>query len=653
MISGRKKEPIKVFQLEAASGEIHTPSQQEISVVTRTVELFRRTQLDRDRSLSYFDGMNILSYIEDSVERFNTNLYLREGMEDWQSGFNDGFTRNKVLSMAGKLAEQLPICSAVPRGEEDVLRAQIITDLYHYTEELDDYDNLMSMFILELIVKGTAIGYEDIEYEKRKVREAKGHGDSMTVTEKVVKTTKFFTEIVPLEEYYPASLGIMGTKKQPYSFRRQQMDFHTFMDKFGHYKKAKFVGPQRSGSVANTPVPYYLDFISSDVSEGNVELLRYYDSVNDEYIIIANGVWLNPLGPTEEVQPMPWSHKQQPFFSAINEPFGIFFYGKSLPNKLSAMQDVLNVLQNMIIDQSLLTIFTPLITAGFDGFEDDVIKPGRHTSIDTGGLSLSSAIMPLQFPAPTGFHQYILEYTRRIMEESSFDQISSGQAGQGAERTTAYEVQRAAQGVAAILTMVARSLNGAIKQKALLRFKNIMQFGFDPNATIVPGVMADTDIKKPFATFSFANTALSSGKRGARVLELYRSDEALPSPDVTKARSIVDSIEQKRNVEVTAISPDYIRNVEFDLKLGLDTKRETSSLAEQGLLLQQIQILAQVGGERVNLDEPLTRLAISMGLDPTKIIREENPQPSPEEGGVPGAGGQAMGAANQQLAQMM
>lgn len=649
-----KKEPIKLFELLYKNGEVFKPSEKESEVVSKTLTLFRRSQQDRDRAFAYFDGMNLITYIEDSVERFNTNLYIRDEMEDWQSGFNDGFTRNKVLSMLGKLVEQLPIASALPRGEEDLLRAQIITDLYQYTEELDDYENFMSMFVLELLVKGTAIGYEDIEYQKKKIRDVKGIGDSMKVTESVIKTTKFYSDLVPIEEYYPASVGIMDVKNQPHSFWRKIMDISKFQELYGHYKKAELVEGKKSAQNAGATTPYYMDFLSSDVGEGQVELLRFYDSVNDQYIMLASGLWINPLGTTEEVQPMPWTHKEQPFFSAINEPFGVFFYGKSLPNKLSAMQDVLNVLQNMMMDQSFLSIFTPIITAGFDDFEDDFIRPGRKTSIDTGGLSLQSAIMPLQFPTPTGWHQYILEYTRRIMEESSLDRTSSGQTGTGSERTTAYEIQTAASGVAAILTMVARYLNGAIKRKANLRIKNILQFGFQPNATIVPGVMADKDTNKPFATFSFSNTRLSKGERGARVLEMYRTDEELPPVAETQARSIVSSIEQGKKIEVTAISPQYIRDVSFDVKLALDTRREHSSMAEQGMLLQQIQILAQVGGDMINLEEPLTRLAISMGLDPTKIIRgPQQPQEAGMEQGMQGQGAQAMGAANQQMAQMM
>lgn len=649
-----KKEPVKLYQLLYSNGEQFTPSETELAVVSRTLEIFRRSQQDRDRAFAYFDGMNLVEMIEDSVERFNTNLYLREGMEDWQSGFNNGFIRNKVLAVVGKLVEALPIASAIPRGEEDTLRAQIITDLYQYTEELDDYENVMAMFILELVVKGTAIGYEDIEYKKKKIRTVSGIGDEMKAKESLIKTTKFYSEIVPLEEYYPASVGIMGVENQPYCFRRKLMDISEFKDRFGHYKKADLVEAKKSAQREGGAIPYYLDFLSSDVAEGEVELIKFYDVMNDEYIMIANGIWLNPLGDKEIVQPLPWNHKESPFFSAINEPYGVFFYGKSTPNRLSSLADVLNVLENMMMDQSFLSIFTPILTAGFDGFEDDYLRPGRRTQIDTGGLSLSSAIMPLQFPTPTGWHQYILEHTRRVMEEASLDKTSSGQTGTGTDRTTAYEIQTAAAGVAAVLTMVARYVNTAVKRKAKLRMKNILQFGFQPNATIVPGVLADTDTTKPFATFSFAGTKLSDGKRGTRILELYRTDEALPPREVSEARALVSSAEQGKTIEVTAISPSYIRDgVDYDITLGLDPRRERSTLAEQGLLLQQIQTLAAVGGPRVNLDEPITKLAVAMGLDPTKIINEAQPQPEEPVAGAGGAGAEAMGAANRQMAQMM
>lgn len=644
-----QKKPVILWEITRDDGTTFYPSEQEKLVVSRTFELFRRAQEERDRAFAYFDGMDLITYIEDSVERFNTNLFLREGMEDWQAGFNDGFTRNKVLAILGKIIAQLPIASAMPRGEEDTIRAQIITDLYQYTEEIDDYLDNMTYFVLETVVKGTGIGYEDIEYKKRKRRMVKKIGDEMVASEETIKDTKFYTEIVPLEEYYPADVGIKNTKDQPYAFWRRQISFAKFLDIYGHYQKADLVKPH-NGSQTSGFIPYYQDYISSDVHSGHVELIKYYDQLNDQYILMANGIWLNPLGSNEEVQPLPWNHKEMPFYDAKFEPFGPFLYGKSLPSKLSSMQDILNVLQNMTMDQSFLSIFTPILTAGFDDFEDDYLRPGRRTSIDTGGLSLNQAIMPLQFPTPSGWHQYILEYTRRIMEESSVDQVQQGVAGDGADRTTAFEIQTAAAGVASMLTMFARFVNTAIKRKAMLRIKNILQFGFQPNATIIPGVLADTNVNKPFMTFSFNDTELTEGTRGIRVLEVYRDKDSLPDRDGVRARAELSKIEQGRPVEIDTITPRYLQNVEFDLKLGLDRAREESTQAEQQQLFQNAQMLAQLGGERVNIDEILVRLADSMGLDPTKIISEgvfnpkqQHQQPTPGQTPQPGQQPQPLG----------
>ena len=115
------------------------------------------------------------------------------------------------------------------------------------------------------------------------------------------------------------------------------------------------------------------------------------------------------------------------------------------------------------------------------------------------------------------------------------------------------------------------------------------------------------------------------------MLELYRSEESLPDREVNDARSLVASAERGYNVEVTSISPEYVRNVDFDIKLALDPRREHSTIAEQGLILNQIQLMSQIGGNRVNVDELLVKLATTMGLDPSKIINEDGQTPAEQE----------------------
>src|SRR4051812_35280759 len=105
------------------SGEEYQYSEKEEQVIGGTFSLFRISQQDRDRQFEYLDGRDIITYINDSVRRFVTNVDAREDIEDWQARVNDPFTRNKVQAILGKIVDALPIANFIPRGDEDPLKA--------------------------------------------------------------------------------------------------------------------------------------------------------------------------------------------------------------------------------------------------------------------------------------------------------------------------------------------------------------------------------------------------------------------------------------------------------------------------------------------------------------------------------------------------
>ncbi len=136
---------------------LYKPSDKEIEVISSTFAKFRTCADTRNQNFQYFDGLNLVDYINDSVRRFTTNVDEREDIEDWQARIHDPFTRNKVLAILGKVISVLPIAQFTGRGDEDIRKGTILTNLYEYAEELDDYEELMTHVLLEAIVKGTAI----------------------------------------------------------------------------------------------------------------------------------------------------------------------------------------------------------------------------------------------------------------------------------------------------------------------------------------------------------------------------------------------------------------------------------------------------------------------------------------------------------------
>lgn len=622
--------------------ERYIPSDKEIVVVGETFRRFRRCADDRNRRFQYFDGATLIEYIDDSVKRFNTNYDDREDIEDWQARINDPFTRTKVTAVLGTINSVLPMAAFTGRGDEDARKGTLLTSLYEFAEDQDSYDELMQHILLEAIVKGTVIGYEGVEKHTRVVRDIQGVGDEITINEYKEITTKLPGAIVPLEEFYPSSVGIRTIDKMPYCFRRYVMPYSEFMDIWRPFIKAKYVKPMRRHANEDQK-PYYLDYVSNEVQEGSVEIIQFYDRDHDQYIITANGVWINPIV-NEEISPLPFSHKKLPFWQIKFDIFGDFFYGKSLPDRLKSMQDVLNVLTNMLLDQSFLTIFPPLLTNGYDSIEEDYLRPGRRTPIDTQGLPINEAFVKLDLGAPSGWHEFILNYTRNIMEESAGTSLASGAASSGG-RITAQEIQYISKTIADVMSIFARNVNYGVKQKAMLKASNILQFWTDKQSPMVVKILGDgtvDEFNKVFNTFSVDNTVLTGGKRGTKLIEVYSDAAEMPTKKELQGRAIVATANSGKNIEIVALPGEYLREFLYDVKLVSNPKKEMSKDIEQSLQLEKVRVYMSFFPNQVNVDELAAETAEIMGDDPTKILmpsvfqkQQQSPNPMDQSGQQP------------------
>lgn len=604
--------------------------EKEQKVVSAVFDKFRNAALMRNMNFENFDGQNLIEYIDDSVHRYTTNIDERENIEDWQARVHDQFTRNKVMAIVGKVAQVIPIAEFKGRGDEDMRRGQIITDLYEYSEDVDDYEELMVNMLLESCVKGTAIGYEGYEKKETKKRDIRGFGDDITITEEIKKTNRLYGEIVRLEDFYPSSVGIRKIKSMPFCFWRNVIPYQLFLQDFAFYAKSADVPYTTATDAGRENHPAYTDYVSNDIQDGQVEIIRYYNQDVDEFVIIANGVWLNPImiKGSQEISPIPFAHKELPFWEVRFESFDAnFFYGKSLPDKLKSYQDVLNVLTNMMLDQSFLTVFKPILTNGFDSIEDDYLRPGRRTPIDTQGLSIKDAVVELDISTPSGWHQYILEYTRKIMEESSVDGLQQGSASNLADRTPAQAIRVAAEGVASVLGLFGRFIKYGVQRKATLRAKNIMQFWTEPGSPIIEQVLGEggsNEMNKAFNVFKFDSALMSNGKRGAKIIEMYASKEHMPTKADLRARADIYRLDNRNEIEIIAIPAEYLRQgFDFDTKVVQNPKADSTKESEQAIQLEKVRVYKSFFPDLIDDANLLAQTAEKMGDDPTKIIKQD------------------------------
>lgn len=609
-----------------------TPSDKHKQVVSNIFHLFTVTAQNRNRNFEYFDGRNLIEFIDDSVRRFVTNIDERDGIEDWQARMHAPFTRNKIVAILGRAAAVLPKAEFFTVGDEDHRRVQIINDLYDYAENVDDSEELMFYALLEAGVKGTVIGYEGYEEQIRAVRDIEEYNDGVNIKlkegKKILKRLK--GTIVPLEDFYPASVSIRKIDDMPFCFwRSSDMNEAEFKMRFAQYPNAKYV-MGRQHSYQDAERPFYADHISSDVEESKVEIIRYFNQDTDELVIIANGIWLNPLG-NDEVMPIPFKHKKLPFWKSIYEPFGgDFFYGKSIADKLKSMQDVLNVLHNMFLDQGFLSIFAPILVSGQDDVEDDFLRPGRKIPVED-----VNNFKQLEIQTGTGWHQFILNYTKDVLEQSSVDAVSQGVAGANS-RVTATEIERAAQGVSAVLGLFHTFIKWAARDRARIKVKNILQFYTAPMIEQVLGGGGADETRKAFNTFKIEDTVLSSGKRGMKIIEMYRSGDLLPKKEDLARQT--KSFEQKtgHKLEKIAITPEYIRDVEVDIRVIANPKTEMSKALNLALTLEKERTYMELIPDLLDREEAALRIATAFGDRPDKVLRRDLLETPPAQLPPPG-----------------
>ena len=121
-----------------------------------------------------------------------------------------------------------------------------------------------------------------------------------------------------------------------------------------------------------------------DIQNNNkVELIRYYNQIKDEYIIIANDVLIRK-------GPLPYNHKELPFARHRFIKWTHQFYGIGLPEVLESVQAEAETLRNMRLDQAKIVVNPPILvnTEIMPDIEQgyDEVKAGLFVEVD-GNIS--------------------------------------------------------------------------------------------------------------------------------------------------------------------------------------------------------------------------------------------------------------------------
>lgn len=346
----------------------YKPSDKTLEVIGNTYNDFYTFRNARAGSIRQWQHRSFDDVLKESRELFwNSTITESDDLRELGLDFSLPFIRKEVMDFIGKIVSM----NIVPKITGDNIGSygvKVLHTIYskwrlHNKEPVEKFWQL-----LYGAVNGTVCvyyGWDGNEKTRRYLREYNPEKNTYRIEEKKTKLwDDVMSEVVPLEEVYLSKMWQRDIQKQGKTIRKQEMDLSEFKKNYGSYQRSGLVVP--GNQIAEDSLFFQLLGGTGILSTDKIQVLKEFDTDTDEYKILANGIWLNPVA-KDTISPNPFHHKMQPYgwtiMEAVDEKFA---YGLPIPFKLKDTHKLLNTTYTMLMERELRTIDPPILTSDFE-----------------------------------------------------------------------------------------------------------------------------------------------------------------------------------------------------------------------------------------------------------------------------------------------
>lgn len=282
-----------------------------------------------------------------------------------------------------------PALNATNESEEPV--EDLGNATLNYNMDNTNFDMEWYMGGMASAIRGTSFYYDAYRFEQRWVRDVDGidENNELTYAKRLITDIDDdYTQWLPNEFCYidekawNIDMAIDGV-------RREILNIRDFQRIYG--KKKDFINIQyvKRGGETTTRAFFKLP---KDITGNDVEVLHYYNKALDVYWAVANWVTIHD-------GPLPWKHKELPFAVRYYYRVPGRFWGLGIPQVLHMLTAERTSIRNLNMDRQNLQINKMFLHNNmFDISEEDLVsRPHGLISVDTNGLPLNQAIMPLEY----------------------------------------------------------------------------------------------------------------------------------------------------------------------------------------------------------------------------------------------------------------
>ena len=568
---------------------------------------------NRDTQHEEFDGMDYSSYYYLNERLANTFIAPKNNRED--SNFQSGIIRTKLLALLSSVVN-LDLSGDISAFDKNGLKLQglgdAMEDVILKTNELDLDDEKKLMRQYELLKQGTVFIEEiwDERSKKDKILKGKFTGKLNDVKWNT-KIKKAFAHpsrnIIPGINVYLGDISKYNISEQPFIFTVDSMPYEEAELIFGEWDRWENVPKKfESFDASQTSNTNTVNWRLIDTRENYVEIVRYQDKWNNEFVILLNGVLMTPVG-----LPLPWGYEDYNIVQQNLEPIHIkFAYGKSLVFKIRNKVAILDEMMRLAVLKTQKSFMPPYVNISGRILSNRVLMPGKISH----GIA-PNTLVPINDKETQGITTSELAMISELQESINAETTSPTFQGQQTKgQTTATEIIELQRQAKLMLGITIFSVSMLEWKLEWLRLQNILKNWFNAEDTIVDEIRGE--LRSKYRNVSVERNIEGEGV-GRRII--------IPTSKIPSAESIMKaediySQEQGMPIRFIFLNPEEIKSSKLIWQIVIRPRERKTSDVEKLMFRAEMQDAA-IFGPLLNLDYLAEKFASVWNENPKKMFK--------------------------------
>jgi len=567
------------------------------------------TRTIRESPHDKLNGIGYKTWYEQNDKAANSHTPPRKNPED--VNIVTGTTREKVLAIVSNVINLVLRTNFKAFDKDDneaVELGEAMSDCVERSAQVELWEDKKLYPYYEMASQGDVfvedIEIDEVKVDKKKIKLSSVKDESIFDNFNPEKTMKTMfsgcrRNVLIGTQVYLGNIYETELNRQPYIFTREVLPYETAKAIYGSLPRWKYVPRKVTPASGDTQDQWGINWRLEDTPDGQVEIIKYTDNINDEYQVLINSVPQLPFG-----FPKPWEFDGYNIVQGGLEPMGMFAYHKSIPCKTKVDQEVLDEMLKLSVLKGKKSYMPPIANYSGQLLNRSMFNAGKViNNLQKGDLEVVGG-NPSMYSLNNGEFQ-LIEMLKRFIDEKSVNPMMQGISP--SRETTATEVSTVtAQAKRNLGIMIFGFMSFQLKLDTL-RLYNLLDGYTKPTDEVLDKVKGS--LVKKYRTVSLEKEIGSKG-RGVKKIE-FTTNYKSPM-DLYDEQNGITRDENKKPVSVNApekpvkiiqINPEVLRDVKYRWYGEVEINEKETSMQERIIFTDQLATAMKLFGmESINMD---------------------------------------------------